>query len=178
MCFRKGLKATEGCTTDEAEAHARARAPASLTSRLCSALLYAIGSPPSLQSIFIFAVLTFCSFYQRHNEASCSCTGALLHAGKTPRREEALVHGHIPSVQTIYPHKENGHHLWRHKRGRRRGLDLERKRPVNILFVFVPSRSLAAEMDCGVAARSLEDVCSFLLTCVSNRVQRQLSAGH
>lgn len=77
--------------------------------RLCCTLLEA---PPSLKSIFIFAVLTFGSFYQRHNEASCSCTGALLHAGKTPRREEALVYRHIPSVQTICPHKENAHHLW------------------------------------------------------------------
>lgn len=103
VCFRKGLKATEGCTTDESETEADAHAPASLTSQSCSALLCTIGSPPSLKSIFIFAVLTFCSFYQRHNEASCSCTGALLHADKTPRREEALVYRRIPSVQTIYP---------------------------------------------------------------------------
>lgn len=134
--------------------------------------------PPSLKSIFIFAVLTFSSSSQRHNEGFLQLlwpASVLYMQTKQSKRKMLLFISTFFPLELVFPTKKIVIFL-EHNRGTNahdsRGLNLERKCFVTdcktshlseIMFVFILLWSLVSEMDHGVVARSLEEVCSFLV---------------
>lgn len=92
--------------------------------------------PPSLKSIFIFAVLTFSSSRQRHNEGFLQLlwpASVQYMQTKHSKREKLLfISAFSPLSRACIPHKENCHLFSQHNRGTSardsRGLILEGKR--------------------------------------------------
>lgn len=91
------------------------RGTTSLTSPLFLTLLYIIWRPPSHKSIFIFAVLTFSSFCQRHNEGFLQLHRPAPVKPKQTKHNEGkkplFISTFLPFRQSI-PYKANGHHFW------------------------------------------------------------------
>lgn len=135
--------------------------------------------PPSLKSIFIFAVLTFSSSNQRHNEGFLQLlwpASVQYMQTKHRKRRKLLFISAFLFFQSLYFPQRKLSSFLEHNRGTNvhdsRGLNLERKCFVTdcktshlseIMFVFILLWSLVSEMDHGVVVCSLEEVCSFLV---------------